>query len=110
MAVDQQRNDVLRQRTGNRSRRLRIDGGHPEVDRKGDDRQRNDDRTLPATAAQDHEHEQRYRGNQIPRADAEAALPAVERRIDNEKYYEHEHDRGELEAIASFDKPVDRAA
>jgi len=85
MAADQQRQQVLRQRTGDRPGGLRIDGGGGEVDGQRQRRQHGQERALPAAAAEHGQPPQRDERHQITGPESEAAFPAVEGDVEAEE-------------------------
>jgi len=96
MTVQQERDDVLRQRPRDRAGRLRVDGRGGEVDGEGDGREGDDCGAHPAAAVQQQQAEERDQRDEVARADGEAAFPSVEADVEGEE----EPDDGEDAPIA----------
>jgi len=80
---DQQRQKVLRQRTRDRRRGLRIDGNGGEVDREREHAESGDERAR--TRLQERQAPQRNQRHEVAGADAEASLPSVEAEVEREE-------------------------
>jgi len=109
MPGDQQRKDVLRERPRNRPRWLRINRGRRKVDRARQDGERHEQPSRPACARNHEDAEEGNDRDKVAGADAEAALPAVERHIECEEHGAYERDRSDLAATAARAQREDQA-